>query len=323
MIVILSNKFDLSVDYVVRYLRKCKARFIRVNTEDLIYEQVETTFPKFSLCITNKGKQCDLSKNLHSVLFRRPGKPFEFSQRSNRPKLAVIKYIENQWHTYLESLCLIDNVLWVNDPLRNHQAENKILQLKRANELGFHVPKTCITSSKERAIEFSETCTDGVVAKALRVPLIECRNKDFFIYTTKVTSFQFPDSEFRIAPTIFQQAIVDKIDYRVTIVGSTCFAVKIQSTSDALVPLDWRSAKDRLQYIPVTLPVEIENKCLRLVKDLGLVFGAIDLVESNGQFLFLEINPSGEWGWIQKDAQLPIAEALGELLIHGYSKADQ
>lgn len=319
MIILLTNKFDISVDYVVKYLRKSNKSFLRVNSEDLINQEVQVTIPNFSIKIKNNSTNSELSQDISGVLFRRPGKPFEFAKKTDRPSKVVITFVENQWHAFLESICSIDNVLWINDPLKNHCAENKILQLKHAVMLGFNIPKTCITSSKERALAFAETCGNQIIAKALYSPLIEYPRRDFFIFTTKIDSLEeFPKSEFNLAPIIFQEAITDKVDYRVTIVGTSCFAAKIESPDSSFIPLDWRLAQKRLRYIPVTLPSEVEKKCFKLVKDLGLVFGAIDLIESNGQFYFLEINPNGEWGWLQKEANFPIAETLANLLVKGY-----
>jgi len=51
------------------------------------------------------------------------------------------------------------------------------------------------------------------------------------------------------------------------------------------------------------------------VKEAGLLFGAVDFVEHEGKFIFLEINPNGEWGWLQKPHNVPIAETLCDLMI--------
>ena len=49
------------------------------------------------------------------------------------------------------------------------------------------------------------------------------------------------------------------------------------------------------------------------IKALGLEFGAIDLALQDDVYYFLEINPTGEWGWLM-GAELPIAEALARVL---------
>ena len=51
------------------------------------------------------------------------------------------------------------------------------------------------------------------------------------------------------------------------------------------------------------------------MSDLGLVFGAVDLIcTPAGEHVFLEVNPSGEWGMLERDLGLPISEAIAEAL---------
>ena len=128
------------------------------------------------------------------------------------------------------------------------------------------------------------------------------------------------DAALGIAPVIVQQRIYPKTDYRVTVVGEDVFPVRIFSKNGE-VALDWRTQKVGLEFDQCSLPAELISHCRTLVKTLGLQFGAIDLVESKGKFFFLEINPNGEWGWLQKTVGVPIAEALVGLLINLASEA--
>jgi glutathione synthase/RimK-type ligase-like ATP-grasp enzyme len=82
------------------------------------------------------------------------------------------------------------------------------------------------------------------------------------------------------------------------------------------VPVDWRTLKDEVQFVEDVLPEHIEELCHSYVAQNGLVFGAIDLVKVDDEFVFLEINPNGEWGWLQKPWGVPIAENLTDYLIN-------
>lgn len=56
----------------------------------------------------------------------------------------------------------------------------------------------------------------------------------------------------------------------------------------------------------------------RLVSDLGLAFGAIDLtVTPGGDQIIPEINPTGQFGFVEERAGLPIFNAVAELLTYG------
>ena len=64
------------------------------------------------------------------------------------------------------------------------------------------------------------------------------------------------------------------------------------------------------------LPAEVSRGLHTLMSELGLVFGAIDLIRTPaGEHVFLEVNPSGEWGMLERDLGLPIADAIARALL--------
>lgn len=317
MILILSNKFDISADYVIRLLRKRDIEYLRLNTEDLINLSASIHFPNLSYEIKRENSEWNLART-RSIWFRRPGKPFEFTPRDKRPPSSTLTFIENQWHTFIEGLKGFDNIFWVNHPDNNHLGENKILQLDLAQKLGLKIPRTCITNNKDEALGFQKLCDGKIVSKALSLPLIEEEDTDFFIFTNVIESLENASQlEFNLAPTIFQELLDDKIDYRLTIVGDDHFSVRVIRESNKKESVDWRVVKKGIKFVPTELPKDIIDKCIQLVKKFNLVFGAIDIVQANDDFYFLEINPNGEWAWLQKEAKLPIAESLVNVLSNG------
>ncbi|MFX0141485.1 MAG: hypothetical protein ACFFDN_48050 [Candidatus Hodarchaeota archaeon] len=317
MILILTNKYDISADYVTNILHKKKYEFLRINSEDIINKKVSIELPEFTYTIQSKEKIFNINKNLNSVWFRRPGKPFEFEPLERQPEKPIMTYIENQWHIFLESLLSIDHVYWMNNPMNNHIAENKIYQLKIANKLGFKIPKSCITNDLQILNEFLKSLNKEIIAKSLYLPLIEYAEKDYFIFTNIIETINdIKKEELSLSPVIFQEYLKQKIDYRVTVVGDTCFSVRIEFKNNK-IPVDWRTYKNNIRFKKTDLPSDIINKCIKLVKYFSLNFGAIDLVESKDDFYFLEINPNGEWGWLQTEANLPIAETIVQYLARG------
>jgi glutathione synthase/RimK-type ligase-like ATP-grasp enzyme len=210
----------------------------------------------------------------------------------------------------LEALQLLKEVLWINHPRINGQMENKVRQLLMAQEIGFRIPDTLISSDPDPIMKLHKKYDNKLIAKALYSPLIEEAEQDYFILSNVIESWPAQcDPELRISPAIYQEPLFPKVDYRVTVVGDTVLAAKIYSSSKEFFA-DWRTQKDGLTFEKAVLPGDIERMCRQYVRESGLVFGAIDLVEFNGRYYFLEINPNGEWGWLQKPHGLPIAEVL-------------
>jgi glutathione synthase/RimK-type ligase-like ATP-grasp enzyme len=66
---------------------------------------------------------------------------------------------------------------------------------------------------------------------------------------------------------------------------------------------------------PIELPDEVESKVHELMNTFGLIYGALDfIVTPEGRFVFLEINPAGQYMWVESRTGLPITNALADLL---------
>ena len=54
------------------------------------------------------------------------------------------------------------------------------------------------------------------------------------------------------------------------------------------------------------------------MRGLSLTYGALDfIVTPDGEHVFLEINPSGQWGWIEEATGLAITNTIVDLLVEG------
>ena len=101
------------------------------------------------------------------------------------------------------------------------------------------------------------------------------------------------------------------------------FAVdsEIHSQQHARTTVDWRHYDVTIPYKRGSLPIQIAERCMALVRGYGLTYAAINLIVApDGRHVFLEINPNGQWLWVAELVpELRIAEALAELLLNGKS----
>jgi hypothetical protein len=161
-------------------------------------------------------------------------------------------------------------------------AYNKLHQLVVAGQLGFKVPRTLVTNSPKRFLEFYAQCQSQVICKHAGVLRAVRDGEECMGYTYPVQRRNIADYQLiRYSPVVFQEEVPKKVELRVTVVAAKVFSAAIQSQESRLLRHDWRHYHDfgQSKYYSVhMLPERIERLCARLVKTLGLCFGAIDLI---------------------------------------------
>ena len=85
---------------------------------------------------------------------------------------------------------------------------------------------------------------------------------------------------------------------------------------------DWRLKQSNVLFSEFALPQAVGVRCVELTRRLGLSFSAIDLALSDDRFFFLEVNPTGEWAWLQEEAQFPIAQQTRPSYSDGAARDD-
>ena len=124
--------------------------------------------------------------------------------------------------------------------------------------------------------------------------------------------------EIELCPVLLQRYINKRCDWRVTVVDDRVFACRIQSQANPQYAVDMRKGLADLGMLHelAELPDGVEERCIAMVRRLSLRFGAIDLVEDeDGRIWFLEINPNGQWAWIEDRTGAPLARTIAEALL--------
>jgi len=259
------------------------------------------------------GREVDLSQ-VEAVWYLKPHLPKEL-RTSNPPEYR--EFIRRQFLATWQSLYdALRDKKWVSPHWNVIRAENKIYQSIVACKIGFEVPETLISSDPNKIREFWEYCGHNMVAKILAVSPIE----DHVVFTNKLTEADMSKIESaKYSPSIFQECIVKKHELRIIVVGDKVFAVRIESQEGETTKIDWRRSNqtgERMSMLEDKLPASVESRCLDLVAQLGLRFGCIDMIVTpDDRYVFLEINPNGQWYFTQTATGLPIGEAIADLLV--------
>jgi glutathione synthase/RimK-type ligase-like ATP-grasp enzyme len=224
------------------------------------------------------------------------------------------KFAQEEAQRALDALMTTVNALWVNHPHCHTRANSKPAQLYAACKVGLEVPPTVITNDPEEVREFAARSAGDLVYKAHSQSLNLEPGKA--LYTGLLTEKELKKLDLiRVSPGIFQKYVTKSYEVRTTVVGSQIFSGRIDSQASAETKVDWRHKPFEIEEKPVILPSDVEAKIRALMQSFGLVYGAFDfIVTPEGRHVFLEVNPAGQYLWVEATTKLPITAAIAEML---------
>jgi glutathione synthase/RimK-type ligase-like ATP-grasp enzyme len=205
---------------------------------------------------------------------------------------------------------------WMNHPARTAAAAYKPVQLRLAAELGLSPPATVITNNPEDARAFAARHGGRAVYKTLTGGVMTSKGHALGV-TTQVVSRSAIDESVGGTAHLFQEYIPKRHEVRLTVVGGSMFAVEIHPQTDE-GRIDWRRTPESLGYAVTDVPLAVRTAVLELMQRLGLLFAALDfIVLDSHEWRFLEINPGGQWLWLEEATGVPIADAIAAELLQG------
>lgn len=195
------------------------------------------------------------------------------------------------------------------------RAERKIWQLQVAQHLGLRVPRSLLTSDPQAVLHFYEACQGRVICKPIAKGVLSTIPEQGF-YTSRVLPEHLREIErVRLGAHFFQEEIPKALDLRVVVIGRQVFAVEIYSQQSTRTQLDWRRSYPDLTYGVHHLPEAIEAQLLQVVRTCALQFASMDLILTpTGEYIWIELNPNGQFYWMAEPTDLPLAEAMADLL---------
>lgn len=321
-VLIVTNRQDYTADFLILELRERNAAYVRFNTEDfpqrvrVVWQINDAGVDGYFLL---PKARLDF-QDIESVWYRRPIPP---APAADIRDLAAYEFVLAESQSALDGVLGSLDCFWVSRPDNLRRAELKPYQLKIAAQVGFTLWPTLLTNDPDAARTFYREQYGNAVYKPLRRGRLIREEDVGLIYANPIGPAEADELDRVVyAPCLLQKYVPKLVDIRVTVMGAKVFAVEIHSQDFASSKHDWRRGDTvRLRHIPHQLPPQVESLCARLAKALGLAFGAIDLILTpEGKYVFLEINPNGQWAWIQQLCpQIPLRESLADLLIDGES----
>lgn len=207
------------------------------------------------------------------------------------------------------------------DPLwRVRQTGQKSLQLAVAREVGLDLPRTLVSNDADALRAFWDECHGQVITKMqASFAVYDAEGNENVVFTNTLSQADVDDPQgLELCPMTFQEKLAKRLELRTTIVGDRVFTAAIDSASTAGAETDWRRRGHELigAWKEYALPAEVEGRCVELMDRLQLNYGAIDIIVTpDDRHVFLEVNPSGEFFWLEHEPGFPVSSALADVLV--------
>lgn len=310
MILVISHPADLHASTVLARLASVGADAVLVDLADFpenLRLRLAATGKTFGAELDVGGRTLSLD-DVAAVWWRRPQAHVLAANMASRDHW---NFAYGECQAAMSGLFSCIDAFWINPPLNDEKAAQKVYQLKLAQEIGFRIPRTAVTNDPAAARAFIAAEGErGTIYKAFSATRQAWRETRLL----RAEEMELLESV-RHAPVIFQEYIEAEVDLRITVIGDKIFPAAIHS-QDTDYKMDFRMHIDTARYATHALPAEIEAKLRRYMKALGLVYGAIDMrMTPGGEYVFLEINPCGQYLFVEQKTGQDITGALIDALV--------
>ncbi|MDL2272201.1 hypothetical protein LJC23_04125 [Desulfovibrio sp. OttesenSCG-928-I05] len=328
MFLILAAPDDLHADSVIYYLKKQQARVARLDPSQTLDADggIRVTLQAGCSELRLPGGTIVRADDIAGIYCR------NFSFPKAKPDAPIAEHLAMaESRTALQGFChSASRARWVNNPWREAEVDNKILQHSHAAVLGLTIPDTLVTNDAAALRAFYQKHQANIIIKQMSdLCLIEeepfshpdgrpdCKVYGFYTHRVTEADLAAADDILRsgASPCLFQEEIPKKAELRVTVVGNRWFAHRIDSQSTPAARVDFRQVPE-LPVKETTIPDALGETLVRLIRSWGLVFAACDIVETpSGGHVFLEANVCGNWLWLEEGEESPIAECIAAYLL--------
>jgi glutathione synthase/RimK-type ligase-like ATP-grasp enzyme len=312
-VLIVTNDHDEHADAVIVELNKRNVPVFRFHPEDFPHAS------SVSIEIKDGRIQGELRNANHRVAFddicaawyRRSRNLYMGGISRTSEKLA--DYVKAQSTATVVALCASLQTLWVSHPFKLRRAEVKPLQLAQASRAGLKIPHTLVSNDPARAATFVEAL--GSTECAIK-PLMAIGVTDEQGYRLPLTTTLPPGhplDSVALAPTMLQPYVDKAFELRCVVIGDRIFCAEMDSQADAKSRIDWRGGDPAHEIF--TLPDQVAASIRRLMDSFGLNFASLDMIVTpEGEYVFLELNPNGQWLWLEFELALPLVSSMADLV---------
>lgn len=322
MILILSTNQDVTTDFIIDWLSYYGSTFVRINDHDLF--ETNTIAVSFNnrkkiFTVIDKKSGKDISQDINVVWFRKFGFFDELKINNKKEYISFSHILKDEYYTVIRVfLNLLDSlsVKWLCDYKNIYFT--KIAMLLEAKKAGLNIPHTIISTNK-KDISALIKLKKYVITKSIKDgTVVYYENGMFSMHTRIISDDDIEKISDCFFPSLIQECLDKEYELRIFYLMGKCYTMAIFSQLDEQTKIDFRNynwAKPN-RNVPYKLPRVIERKIKLLMNAVGLNTGSIDMVKTKkGDYVFLEINPVGQFGMVSHPCNYFLEEKVAQSLI--------
>ena len=322
---IITSESDIHADAVIDNIYHYGINAIRLNIDTFIQKSSYAYEWNFSVKLIedflffNDSKK--RAENIKVIWWRKLGSWDRYTVFPEIMEESAINYCQKETDALIHSLPgLYPQAKWINSWHNIEYSSYRINQIAIAKKLNLKIPETIVTNSYEKLEKFIHLQGDCIIKPITQHPAFTHNGNQHRLYTRKIDHVTLQEFKniIHFSPVFLQKEIKKKHEYRVTIIDDNCFVCRIESqdTDDENVKIDWRIVDpNKLGHYADNLPSEYLLKLQKMLSEFHLNFGAFDIIEDiNYDLFFIELNPNGQWYWIELLTGMPIAQAMANLI---------
>lgn len=322
ILIITHSKDNECADRVAEHLQAEGAQVLRFDTDLYPGEAALTSQwdgQSWTYALHQRGEAHDLS-HVDAIWYRRNRIGFLLDQMLEPEYVsASLNEARATFHGWLTA-----QECFVLDPyFRVKEAETKEFQLKLAQRIGMNIPQTSITNGAQDAQQFFKQRTQEgkeVITKMQSSFALYHNGQEEVVFTNVVGEEDMAAMEEGLVtcPMQFQTKTEKVRELRVTVIGEAVYSFEIDSQASDKAKNDWRRDGMAMldQWQPHELPASVKDQMLQLMRLLRLNYGAADFILTpEGDYVFLEVNPSGEFFWLDRLADGEMSKQVAAVLL--------
>jgi ATP-GRASP peptide maturase of grasp-with-spasm system len=322
MILIVGSKEENTVQEIISWLDFFKQKTCVIEHCDLenITYSLSLNDNKDEIIFNQNGGNISL-EDIKMVWFRKSSfnRKNDLHLVENKPRLhqRLSFHLERELWGFKNSLynIILNSKPCLGDPEKNDI--NKIYSLINAKKAGLKIPSTLISTRKENSNVFVNN-NKNVITKTIQDSVMVWENdRAYSLYTNSVNNNEINEADEFFFPSLFQEEVIKEYEIRTFFLNGTCYSMAIFSQSDQKTQVDYRDYnwKKMNRMVPYKLPSDIEKKIIKFMSLINLSTGSIDLIKSiQGEYIFLEINPVGQFGFVSSHCNYYLEEEMAKYL---------